>query len=47
MTLTVDLFISILSFGMAAFAIGYALGQSSNKTQKQPPETPILSDYFC
>lgn len=32
--LTVDLFISILSFGMAAFAIGYALGQSSNKTQK-------------
>ena len=34
MTLTVDLFISILSFGLAAFAIGYALGQSSNKTQK-------------
>ena len=34
MTLTVDLFISILSFGMAALTIGYALGQSSNKTQK-------------
>ena len=34
MTLTVDLFISILSFGMAAFAIGYALGRSSSKTQK-------------
>ena len=34
MTLTVDLFISILSFGMSVFVIGYALGQSSNKTQK-------------
>jgi hypothetical protein len=34
MTLTVDLFISIISFGLSAFAIGYALGQSSNKTQK-------------
>lgn len=34
MTLTVDMFINILSFGMAAFAIGYAMGQSSNKTQK-------------
>ena len=33
MTLTVDLFISILS-GMAAFAIGYSLGRSSSKTQK-------------
>ena len=32
--ITVDLFISILSFGMAAFAIGYALGRSSSKTQK-------------
>ena len=34
MTLTVDMFINILSFGMAAFAIGYAMGQNSNKTQK-------------
>ena len=34
MTLTLDLLISILSFGMAAFAIGYELDQSSNKTQK-------------
>ena len=34
MTLTVDPFISILSFGMAAFAIGYSLGRSSSKTQK-------------
>ncbi len=34
MTLTVDMFINILSFGMAAFALGYAMGQNSNKTQK-------------
>lgn len=34
MTLTVEMFISILSFGMAAFAIGYALGKGSNKSQK-------------
>ena len=34
MTLTVEMFLSIISFGVAMFSIGYAIGQSSNKSQK-------------
>lgn len=34
MTLTIDMFLNILSFSMAAFAIGDTLGQNANKSQK-------------
>ena len=34
MLLTVDTFIGILSLCLGAFALGYAIGCASNKTQK-------------
>ena len=34
MILTVDMFVAILALCLSAFALGYAIGQNANKTQK-------------
>ena len=40
-------FITVVSFGLTCFSIGYTFGKDNHKAQKQPPQSGKLSGNFC
>ena len=40
-------FIAVVSFGLTCFSVGYTFGKDNHKSQKYPPWSDKLSDYFC
>ena len=39
-------FITVVSFGLTCFSIGYTLGKDNHKPQKYPPWSGKLSGYL-